>query len=195
MIFPMMNSSLVSALIAHRYVVLFPLAFLEGPALSVLIGFLAFRGHLSIAPSYVILMIADVCRDTASYFVGKLWSPNFAVSRLGKRLKGMDRLWHTHTIRAMVVSKWAYGLSFPLLISAGLAEVPLRKFILIALSVTMFQYAVLISLGYYFGESYQIVSQYVVDAQIFGSIGAISLVLLPFFLSVLAKKNLPSEEN
>ena len=194
MLLGMTQSSLVSALITYRYAVLFPLAFLEGPVLSVLIGFLVFGGYLALAPSFAILLFADFCRDTASYLVGKLWHPKFATSRLGRRLKGMDHLWHTHIVKAMILSKWAYGLSFPLLISAGLARVPMRKFILIALSVTVFQYAILISLGYYVGQSYQIVSHYLIDAQIFAAVGAVVFMLLIFSLSFLAKRKLPPEK-
>ncbi len=189
----MTQEYLLSVLETYRYAVLFPIAFLEGPILSVMVGFLVSAGFIKLLPSFGILMFADVVRDVASYYVGKWWHPKFAVTRLGKRMAGMDRLWHEHTFKAMMLAKWSYGLSFPLLISAGLAKIPVRSFIINALFATTLQYAVLMAVGYYFGESYEVVGTYIVNAQIAVAIGLVLVIAGIVAFSKFVRKELPSE--
>ncbi len=189
----MTQAYLLSVLETYRYAVLFPIAFLEGPILSVMVGFLVSAGFIKLLPSFGILMFADVVRDVASYYVGKLWHPKFAVTKLGKRMAGMNRLWHEHTFKAMMLAKWSYGLSFPLLISAGLAKVPIRSFVVSALVATTLQYAVLMAVGYYFGESYEVIGTYIVNAQIVIAVGVVLVIAGLVAFSKFVRKELPSE--
>ena len=58
----------------------------------------------------------------------------------------------------MFFSKLAYGLSTAFLISAGVVSLPAKKFLLYALPVTLARYAIFLGLGYYFSNSFGIVT-------------------------------------
>jgi membrane protein DedA with SNARE-associated domain len=178
-------SSFVSLLLTYRYLALLPLAFLEGPILAVAVGFLIFQGHLALLPSFGILMFADVARDVLSYVVGNLGNDRIARSRFGNRLGAIHRLWHEHTVKAVILSKWAYGLNFPLLVSAGIARVSFMKFFSIAMVVTGLQYSALITLGYFFGQSHELIGEYLFASQIFV---AILVVLLLGGMYIISRK-------
>lgn len=183
--------TLLALLLTYKYAILLPVAFLEGPFLCILLGFLIAGGHLSFLPSFGIMMLVDIVRDMTLYFIGKFWHPAFAGSRLGHRLEAMEHLWHRHTVKAMVLSKWAYGLSLPLIMTSGLARLPVRKFFAVALAITAFQYAVLITAGYYFGKFYQIIGHYLILAQLFAAGGAVFFFLLLALAARAAKKAIP----
>ena len=77
----------------------------------------------------------------------------------------------------MFFSKLAYGLSTPLLISAGLVKLPFKKFITHAFPVTVFQFGILMITGYYLGSSYQIAVKYVKYIGVFFAILPIIFII------------------
>jgi membrane-associated protein len=183
--------TLIPVLLTYKYLLLFPLSLLEGPILSVVVGFLISQQQLNFFAAYAILMAADILRDTALFLIGRWLHPESVLSRIADRFKHMDHLWTRHTVKTLMISKWAYGLSFPMLISAGLTKLSVKKFVMIAFLVTMFQYAVLIALGFYFGKSYQLLSTYIVGAQLFLALGIVIIVVLYVVFSKLSARMLP----
>ena len=88
----------------------------------------------------------------------------------------------------MFFSKLAYGLSTPFLVAAGFAGIPTRKFYEYAVSVTIAQYAILMALGFYFGNSYALIEQYLQNAQLI--IAAAFIILLAgYYLFAYYLKN------
>ena len=88
----------------------------------------------------------------------------------------------------MFVSKLAYGLSIPLLVTSGLVRLSYWKFVWQALIVTMFQYGLLMVVGYYLGQSYELAIPYVKNVGIIIAVAAV-VVIIMYFLFQKRMKN------
>ena len=163
----------VPLIIHYRYWILFPLACFEGPIVAIIIGFLTSLGYFDAMAAYAVMIFGDIVPDTAYFYIGRYGKRESLIKRYGHkvglteaRFEKILGLWKTHPIKTMVIGKLAYGLSIPVLISAGLASVPPYLFYLYAVPVTFFQYGVLMYLGYTFGASYGFVATSFTDIQI-----------------------------
>jgi len=166
-------AALVALLEQYRYAVLFPLAALEGPILGFITGSLVPLGYFSLLPLLFTLVLADLLPDIAYYFVGRWGKKKALVERFGsklrltpERMELLDKLWHTHTVKAMMITKFSYGLSTPLLITAGLVHVPFRKFWTLSALLALMQYSVLVGLGYFFGGYFATAQSTIVRVQL-----------------------------
>src|SRR3989344_387799 len=171
----------------YRYFILFPIACFEGPMVAFVAGTLIPLGYFSPVPLFVVLVLADVIPDLASYFFGRWGKEKSLVEKVGPKLKItperfelVRNLWHTHPFKTMAVTKFAYGLSTPLLISAGLAHLPLRTFWQYSAVLAAFQYSVLMGLGYFFGGYFAAVESAFVRVEIL--IAAVAVVFAGYYL-------------
>lgn len=168
-----MDLAAIAALIIHyRYWILFPLACFEGPLVAIVIGFLVSLGYFDFFAAYVVMLFGDIVPDTLYYYLGRYGKRTALIKRYGHKIGINDdraekvrTLWNTHGLKTMWMGKLAYGLSIPFLVSAGFIGMPLRRFLLYAIPVTMFQYGVLMALGYYFGNSYGVIASSFTDIQ------------------------------
>lgn len=191
----MISASPVALLLAYRYWILFPLAFIEGPIVALIAGLFVSHGELSLLPTYIILCLGDIVPDVLYFGIGRLshntnflkrYGPRFGITSL--RLSALEHLWHTHTFKSVLLSKWAYGMSTPLLMTAGLARLPVRKYVIRIIPIAMTQYAILLVIGYYFGSSYRIISTYIEEAGWLVAAGIVIFVIIYFFASRYAKR-------
>ncbi len=191
----MSSVSLVSLLLKYRYWILFPAAAIEGPVVAIIAGFFVSLGYLQPLPSYIILLFGDIIPDTFYYWLGHLSHQVNFLKRHGhrvgiteNRLKTIEHLWQRHTFKSALLSKWAYGMSTPLLMSAGLARLSLKKFLLSVVSITIIQYGLLMIGGYYFGSSYQLLNTYIKDAGLVVAAVVVVLLAVYFLASRYAKR-------
>jgi membrane protein DedA with SNARE-associated domain len=168
----------------YRYLGLFAIAAFEGPMISVIAGFLVFLGKFNPFIAYPILVVADVIPDIIYYYAGRAGGSSGIVERYTKshpfvfqNLALIKKLWHRHTNKTMWVSKLAYGLSTPLLISAGVVKVPPRTFVRSAIPVTLTQHIVTMSIGFILGNSYYLAEQYL-------KFGGVTVAVLAAFFAV-----------
>ena len=152
---------MVLLLTKYGYFILFPLAAIEGPIVSLVVGFLIYLGYLKFLPAYAILLLGDLIPDVIYYYIGRFGNRRKIMEKYGSRLNIVEKLWQEHGRKTMFLSKLAYGLSTLFLISAGLVNMPLKRFISYALPVTVFQYAAIMAIGYYLGSSYQLAAKYI----------------------------------
>lgn len=152
---------LVLLITQYRYLILFPLAAIEGPMVSLVVGFLISLGYLEFLPSYAIFLLGDLVPDSIYYYIGRFGSKRKIMEKYGSRLNLMEKLWHEHGRKTMFLSKLAYGLSVPFLITAGLVKMPFKKFISYAFPVTALQYGAILTIGYFFGHSYKLAEHYI----------------------------------
>ncbi|MCX6813212.1 MAG: hypothetical protein NTV77_01855 [Candidatus Azambacteria bacterium] len=169
---------IVLLLTKYGYFILFPLAAIEGPIVSLVVGFLIYLGYLKFLPAYVILLLGDLIPDTIYYYIGRFGSERKFMEKYGPRLNLIKKLWQEHGRKTMFLSKLAYTLSVPFLISAGLVKMPYRKFISYAFPVTLFQYGVIMAIGYFLGHSYKLAEQYIEYAYMI-----VAAVLIIFIIS------------
>ncbi|MDP3934910.1 MAG: hypothetical protein Q8Q46_01670, partial [Candidatus Giovannonibacteria bacterium] len=73
---------------------------------------------------------------------------------------------------------------------AGFAGIPARKFYEYAIPVTIAQYAILMALGFYFGNSYALITQYIQNAQLIIAAAFIILIAGYYAFAYYLKKKL-----
>ena len=167
----------------YRYLALLVLAVLEGPIVALVAGFLVRIGTLGLLPTAGILLLGDL-PDSICYLIGRYGAKKRNEKKNPKLAKLQDwaeKLWHEHPTKAMFISKLAYGLSLPLLITAGMSRISYKDFIWRALVVTAFQYGVLLTVGYLLGNFYAAAAPYIKDIQIGIAVLGV-LVIAGFFI-------------
>src|SRR5258708_12893626 len=63
-------TKILELLVHYRYFVLFPISIVEGPIVTVLGGFLASMGQLSVLWVFVVVVLGDLVGDSLYYFLG-----------------------------------------------------------------------------------------------------------------------------
>ena len=64
-------------IILYRYVLIFPLAFFEGPMITIIAGFLLSLGYFNFWLLYCIIILSDIAGDITLYAVGRYWGKAF----------------------------------------------------------------------------------------------------------------------
>ena len=146
------------------------------------------------------MILGDFLPDSLYYYIGRFSNKEKLIAKydtksklISRHLGHLEHLWHNHTLKTMFVSKLAYGLSIPLLVTAGLVHLRYRKFVWQALIVTLFQYGLLMIVGYYLGQSYERAIPYVKDIGIIIAVIAILFVVIYFLVQRYIKNKLIKE--
>lgn len=173
----------------YRYFIVFPLACFEGPMIAFVAATLIPLGYFSPLPLFIVLVLADVLPDISYYFFGRWGEKRSLIEKVGSKLKitperfeVVRNLWHTHPFKTMAVTKFAYGLSTPLLITAGLVHLPFNTFWRYSAILAAFQYSVLIGLGYFFGGYFATVESTLVRIEIL--VAAAAFVFAVYYFMV-----------
>lgn len=152
-------------IVEYRYWILVPLAFLEGPIVAFSAGFLASLGYFNPFAVLGVLIGKDILLDAFFYYLGRWGNRGELIKRYSRKVGVtaehwdiVDRLWDQHPWKTMFLSKVAYGLSYPFLVSAGLTNISYKRFWFYAIQISLLQYGLLMVLGYYFGNSYGFVA-------------------------------------
>lgn len=181
-------AALIALLEQYRYFVLFPLACLEGPILGFITGSLIPLGYFHPLPLLLVLVAADVIPDMLYYSAGRFGKRANLIERVGRkvgltpeRFGMLERLWHVHTVKSMLITKFSYGLSTPLLITAGLVHLPFRRFVVLSAALALLQYSVLVALGYFFGQYFAQVEGTLVRVQLLIAAAVVVFVGYYFF--------------
>ncbi len=160
--------TIINLILSYNYLIIFILAIVEGPFLALLLGYLVYTGYINFYLTFFILFFAEMGRDIFCYRLGRygnkkiLESKYFSKSvKTAKNLSTLEYMWHEHTKKTMFLGKLAYAISLPIIISAGMAKLPFKKFILTSMPIGIFQISVLLLVGYYLGSSYEMASQYI----------------------------------
>lgn len=175
---------MILLLLKYKYLILFPLAVVEGPVVALIAGALVALGYFDFFLAYTVLLLGDFVPDTFFYILGRYWGNKDFINRYGskfglteKRFSVIQRLFHTHGFKTMLVSKFAYGMAPAFLISAGIAKIPVKNFYVYIVSITTVTYGILMGLGFYFGSSYLLFSAYLKDIGIVISVSIVVLIV------------------
>jgi len=153
-------TTVISWLLAYRYVILFPLVVIEGPIVTILAGFLASLGQFNLIICYPLIVVADVLGDLFMYAQGR-WGGKPAVERWGHHfgikpeiIGRLEEHFKKHPGKTLVIGKISHFFGGPVLIAAGMARMPLCEFLWFNFLGTLPKSLVLLLLGFYFGEAY-----------------------------------------
>lgn len=165
-----MNSEIISLLLQYRYLILFPLAVIEGPILSVIGGFFVSLGIFNPVFVYVIVLAGDIIGDTVLYlfghFAGKRGGVIF-IERYGKylgvnagKIERARKYFAQSHFKAVAFSKLIHGIGSAGLVAAGVLEVPYFAFIKTCFIITLAQATLFLTIGIFFGSAYVKIGEY-----------------------------------
>lgn len=152
--------AIVAFIIHYGYFVILPIAIIEGPIISVISGFLVAQGYFDGVLMYIVLIIGDLVGDLGYYALGR-FGHRIARSRIGKKIgikdHHLDKLtghFTTHSGKTLLIGKFTHSLGLVILTGAGIAKMPVWKFLWYNFIGTLPKSLALILLGYYVGYAF-----------------------------------------
>lgn len=139
----------------HGYWVLFVGTFLEGEAVLIMAGFLAFEGYLDIGGVILTSFAGSFFGDQVYFYLGhfngrRLLGRFHAIAR---KFREALRLIEKYGAFVAFISRYTYGLRIVLPIILGMTTLPARTFLLINLASALSWATVFALGGYLFGKS------------------------------------------
>lgn len=180
---------IINLLSHYKYVILFPLAIIEGPILAVIAGFLCIHGFLNLFIVYPIIVMGDITGDTFCYLLGRWGVPPFLkkiANWLGfkpENIQETRQYFDANPNKTISLSKITLGIGFAGIYLAGNAGIPYYKFIRICLVTSALQYVVYMSVGLLFGDAYKQISQYLNFFAAITIVAALAILLIYFLKS------------
>lgn len=186
-------------LLHYKYFVLFPVMVVEGPIVTIIAGFLSSSGYLNIFVAYVVVVIGDLVGDSI-YYAGGRWGRKRFVSRWGRyvgvtieRIMQLQEYFAKHKAKTLIVAKLSHAIGAPVLVAAGVANVPYWQFVGINFLATLPKSLVLLLIGFYFGRGYARISEYL-DYTALGMIALAALLIMLYLMKKKIHKNLSNKE-
>jgi membrane protein DedA with SNARE-associated domain len=139
----------------HGYWVLFVGTFLEGEAILLLAGFLAFQGYLNIVGVICTAWVGSFLGDQCYFYVGRLKGRGLLkrFHSIARKFREALRMIEKYGNYVAFISRFTYGFRIVLPIILGITNLAPRTFLWINLA-SAFTWAVMFSLGgYLFGKS------------------------------------------
>jgi len=175
-------------ILEYKYLLMIPVAVVEGPVLSMISGVLLRLGQLSIIPTFAALAVGDLLGDAMWYWLGRRYGYSF-VSRFGKyfsvtreHVETVRELFHVYHVRILLVSKVTMGIGFPAatLFTAGLSHIPFWKFMGLNALGQIVWTGLLLGIGFFLGNLYMNVNNIIGILSIAGMMGFFLLALYGF---------------
>jgi membrane protein DedA with SNARE-associated domain len=155
--------------------------------LGFIVGVLVALDYFNPFAALAVLILADVIPDITYYFIGRFgksknllqkWGPPIGITP--ERADLVRNMWFNHTFKTMMITKFAFGLSTPLLITAGLVHLPFNRFWRYSVPLSFLQYSALLTLGYFFGGSFAKVEDGFLRVQII--VAAVAVLFVVYYL-------------
>lgn len=152
-------ASTISAIGAQGLPVLVPMAIVEGPIVTIVAGWLAKLGLISVWGAIAALIMADLIGDSILYLIGRRGVarlPERWRRRLGltdARLAQVAEHFRRHGPRTLVLGKLTHTAGALVLVTAGSARMPFLPFLWWNLLATIPKTAVFFLIGWLFGAA------------------------------------------
>jgi membrane-associated protein len=152
-----MPEHIIDWLINYQYLIVLPVAVLEGPVLALICGFLLKMGYFSFWPIFLLLMFGDIVSDIYWYCIG-YYGGRRLVLKFGKyfsltneNLAVAEKVYHRHYIPILFLSKITMGFGFAIAIVAvaGITKLPFRKYMLVNIIAQPIWTATLLAAGFW----------------------------------------------
>ena len=154
-------ASTTALIIEYRYVILLPLALIEGPVIAFIAGTLAALGYFNIIGLGVFFFARDMGMDGLYYALGYFGGNTRFARRMLKKLHitedhldDVRKLWEHHPMSTMFIGKLSYGIGSTFVSVAGMIKMRITTFFKYGALVAITQYWTLLALGYFFGNSF-----------------------------------------
>lgn len=180
------------ALVDYKYLFLFLGAAIEGMNTIVVAGFLVSVGAVKLWPTFALAVFGHTLNGYAWYAVG-YYAGHKALDRWVRKdekgrkiLEVVERYLHRYSGRAIMITKFTFSLEIATLIMTGSIKYNLKKFSLYNFLGSLGWVIITMSVGIFFGESYQLLLVYLRNFTYFMLFlaGAIALV---YFIKIILR--------
>ena len=188
------TTTLIHWIVAHGYPLFFVVAFFDGPIETAAAGVAAALGYFNIYAIIAIAILADLSADAVWYALG-YFGGHRLVGRYGRyvgltepRLKRLTELLHTHARKTIVAIKLSPAIPVPGIITIGTVRVPVRKFLIMSLIITLPKVLFFALLGFYSGRAYSHVAGIISTSQhILWAIGIMIVLVFIAYQKISAR--------
>ena len=180
-------------LMQYKYIILLPLAVVEGPIIAIIVGLLCTRGFFNPFYAYVVIVFGDLIGDSLVYVLGR-WGKSKFFQNLSNwfgftdlKMERVRIFFEANPNKTISLSKIILGVGVAGIFMAGNVKIPYNKFIGICLVTSALQYIIYIGIGVLFGNAYLQINQYL---NYFASVSIVMVmaILLFFFIKSKLKK-------
>lgn len=143
----------------HGYWVLFLGTFLEGEAILIMAGFLAFQGYLDLTLVILTSFAGSFLGDQFYFYLGRWKGPLLLkiFTSIARKFRKALRLIEKYGNFVAFISRYTYGFRIILPIILGMTKLPATRFLWINLLSALLWAAIFASAGYLFGKSASLV--------------------------------------
>lgn len=168
--------ALLALLTKHGLLMLAPIAVLEGPIVTVIAAWLASQHLFDLWRVSLIVILADLVGDFLLYALGR-WGlhrvPPKWRDRLGLRRGRLCKLGDNFRQRGtgiLIFGKLTHSIGAPILVAAGVARMPLWRFLRVNACATIPKSLAFVALGYSLGAAYSQIDTWIgrASALLFG---------------------------
>lgn len=186
-------AQVISEIIHYNYLFLFVATAIEGPIIMVVAGFMASLGYINLYVVLFVVVAGDLAGDSFYYAVGRygrtIFSGIFSSYARSKteKMNEVEKHFIENGAKTIIFGKLTQAIGGVILVAAGTAKMPFRKFIWYNFIATIPKALLLVLIGFYFGQAYNQINSY------FKIIGAVSfgltIALLIYFFYFYRKRN------
>jgi len=157
---------IVAILLQYKYALLIPISAVEGPIITILVGFLSSTGLMNIFLAYASVVTGDLIGDCIYYAVGRYGRKSFIrkwghfIGMAERRIERLESHFKKSLAKTIIFGKIAHGLGTFILFGAGVAKVPFGRFFWYNIISTLPKSLILILMGFYFGQAYVKIGRY-----------------------------------
>jgi membrane protein DedA with SNARE-associated domain len=158
---------ILAFLYTYRYLGIFLATIFEGPVTMAAVGFLFKLGYFNFFLAYILMTLGDWVGDIGWYYIGYFGGSRF-FKKFGryfgieeKNMEKVKELFRRHHNKILFFNKitMGFGLTIYILTFAGISKVPIKRFAMLNLLGGFIWTAFLMTLGYFFGHLYLLISQ------------------------------------
>ncbi len=173
---------MLELLLIYKYLILIPLAIIEGPIITVVCGFLVTLKVFNPYTVYLVMVAGDIVGDGLVYgigYSGKRFLKYFKITE--KKLEKAKIYFHENHKKAIIMSKLIHGLGFTGLIAAGAVHVPYKKYFKTCMMISSVQSLVMLLIGIFFGHAYVVIEKYL---NYYAALISIAFLLIVLFILI-----------
>jgi len=168
------------------YFLMFIAMLVEGPIITAAAAFGAALGYFNIWVVFMLSILGDLVADLLYYAIGHFtrltviekFGHRFGLSTA--RMKKLEHVLHTHPIKTLLFIKLAPVLPTPGLMIVGAVRMPIAKYVMLSLLITLPKTLLFMALGYYFGAAYDAIAHYAQAGEYF-IIAAIAVIVAVYW--------------
>ncbi len=181
---------MIELLLTYKYLIIVPLAIIEGPIISVICGLLTTLGVFNPLVVYAVMVLGDIIGDGIFYYIGYSGKGLFSYFKISEEKVEKAKIYFQNNHKkAIAGSKIMYGIGTAGLVAAGALHTPYKRYFKTCALFSLGQSLVMMLLGIFFGQSYLIIGKYL-DYYAAG-VSVLALVVLVFLIFIRKyKKNI-----